>query len=170
MRRAEISLAKRLVIEHEVTQVVLVRRSGANGWLLTAFENMPGASVGVATQSLATQSVATRSRNGMGAGTESFVANNSDDGNAVFSRAKLAEIKASALDMLHQTMSHPGKVSFWDKIVGTMRPWPNDHKPSSPFSSLLSGSLMMCRTSTATFDLQFRRGPVYSSGTRCRSN
>lgn len=35
--------------------------------------------------------------------------------------ADLRGLKASAIDQLHQTMSHPGKVSLWDKTVGTMR-------------------------------------------------
>lgn len=38
-----------------------------------------------------------------------------------FSRSRLSEIKDSALDQLQKTMSHPGKVSVWDKTIGTMR-------------------------------------------------
>lgn len=38
-----------------------------------------------------------------------------------FSRSRLSEIKNSALDQLQKTMSHPGKVSVWDKTIGTMR-------------------------------------------------
>ncbi|QRI92460.1 PLxRFG domain-containing protein [Delftia lacustris] len=38
-----------------------------------------------------------------------------------FSRSRLSEIKDSALDQLQKTMSHPGKVSLWDKTIGTMR-------------------------------------------------
>lgn len=38
-----------------------------------------------------------------------------------FSRASMASLKASALDQIHQTLTHPGKVSMWDKTVGTMR-------------------------------------------------
>lgn len=38
-----------------------------------------------------------------------------------FSRSQLSEIKDSALDQLQKTMSHPGKVSLWDKTIGTMR-------------------------------------------------
>ena len=38
-----------------------------------------------------------------------------------FSRSRLSEIKDSALDQLQKTMSHPGKISLWDKTVGTMR-------------------------------------------------
>lgn len=39
----------------------------------------------------------------------------------LFSRSKLQDIKASALGQLQQAMSHEGKVSLWDKTVGTMR-------------------------------------------------
>lgn len=40
---------------------------------------------------------------------------------ALFSRSKLQDIKASALEQIQQAMTHPGKVSLWDKTVGTMR-------------------------------------------------
>ncbi|WP_159917913.1 PLxRFG domain-containing protein [Pantoea sp. 18069] len=39
----------------------------------------------------------------------------------VFSRSSLATLKNSALDQLGQALSHPGKVTLWDKTVGTMR-------------------------------------------------
>ncbi|MFG0641410.1 PLxRFG domain-containing protein [Delftia sp. WSY_22] len=39
----------------------------------------------------------------------------------MFSRSRLSEIKDSALDQLQKTMSHPGKISVWDKTIGTMR-------------------------------------------------
>ncbi|MEQ6437219.1 PLxRFG domain-containing protein [Comamonas sp. w2-DMI] len=39
----------------------------------------------------------------------------------VFSRSRLADIKDSALSQLDTILSHPGKVSLWDKTVGTMR-------------------------------------------------
>nr|WP_255594907.1 PLxRFG domain-containing protein [Acidovorax sp. sif1233] len=47
--------------------------------------------------------------------------NAEDDGDTMFSRSKLQEMKASALDQIQQALSHPGKVSLWDKSVGTMR-------------------------------------------------
>ncbi|MEG0052210.1 MAG: phosphoribosyltransferase, partial [Comamonas sp.] len=43
----------------------------------------------------------------------------SDD--PVFSRSRLADLKTSALDQLSQTFTHEGKISLWDKSVGTMR-------------------------------------------------
>ncbi|MDH1477557.1 PLxRFG domain-containing protein [Comamonas thiooxydans] len=39
----------------------------------------------------------------------------------LFSRSRLADIKGSALSQLDNILSHPGKVSMWDKTVGTMR-------------------------------------------------
>ncbi|WP_130466441.1 PLxRFG domain-containing protein [Corticibacter populi] len=42
-------------------------------------------------------------------------------GDVAYSRASLSEIKTKALDQIHLTLSHPGKVSIWDKTVGTMR-------------------------------------------------
>ena len=44
-----------------------------------------------------------------------------DSDNILFSRAKMAELKDKGLQMAHTYMSHPGKVSLWDKTVGTMR-------------------------------------------------
>ena len=38
-----------------------------------------------------------------------------------FGTDDLARIKTSALDQISQSLSHPGKVSIWDKSVGTMR-------------------------------------------------
>jgi len=43
------------------------------------------------------------------------------DDDLSFSRSRLSEIKDSALDQLQKTMSHPGKISVWDKTIGTMR-------------------------------------------------
>jgi len=43
------------------------------------------------------------------------------EGNAMFSRSKLQELKASAVDQISMSLSHPGKVSLWDKTIGTMR-------------------------------------------------
>ncbi|WP_155496420.1 PLxRFG domain-containing protein, partial [Comamonas testosteroni] len=39
----------------------------------------------------------------------------------LFSRSRLADLKGSALSQLDNILSHPGKVSMWDKTVGTMR-------------------------------------------------
>lgn len=38
-----------------------------------------------------------------------------------FGADNFAALKASALDQISQSLSHPGKVSLWDKTVGTMR-------------------------------------------------
>lgn len=121
VRRAESGLATRLVLDHKGNEAVLVKRKGANGWLLTAYEKVPDASAGGATRSSATQSIATRSRNGLGAGTESILNKNNDGGNIMFSRSKLADLKDKGMTLAHNALSHPGKVSLWDKTVGTMR-------------------------------------------------
>lgn len=39
----------------------------------------------------------------------------------MFSRSRFADLKDSALDQLTKTFTHEGKVSLWDKSVGTMR-------------------------------------------------
>lgn len=39
----------------------------------------------------------------------------------MFSRSRFMDLKDSALDQLSQTFTHEGKVSLWDKTVGTMR-------------------------------------------------
>ena len=121
VRRAESGLATRLVLDHKGNEAVLVKRKGANGWLLTAYEKVPDASAGGATRSSATQSIATRSRNGLGAGTESILNKNNDVGNIMFSRSKLADLKDKGMTLAHNALSHPGKVSLWDRTVGTMR-------------------------------------------------
>jgi hypothetical protein len=170
VRRAESGLATRLVLDHNGNEAVLVKRKGANGWLLTAYEMVPGASAGGATRPSATQSSATRSRDELGAGTPTILKKNKDVGkkdatqaqNAkplgertgpsaptvkdsspyprsqsgesslppasqndndapMFSRSKLADLKTKGLELAHNAMTHPGKVSLWDKTVGTMR-------------------------------------------------
>ncbi|WP_158235165.1 hypothetical protein [Comamonas sp. 26] len=42
-------------------------------------------------------------------------------GEPMFSRSRFMDLKDSALDQLSQTFTHEGKVSLWDKSVGTMR-------------------------------------------------
>ncbi|ADU99446.1 PLxRFG domain-containing protein [Alicycliphilus denitrificans] len=39
----------------------------------------------------------------------------------MFSRSRMAELKDGALAQIDAALSHPGKVSLWDKTVGTMR-------------------------------------------------
>lgn len=50
---------------------------------------------------------------------ERFKGEQGDD--AYFGAADMNRLKTSAIDQLHQALSHPGKVSLWDKTVGTMR-------------------------------------------------
>lgn len=44
-----------------------------------------------------------------------------DDDVAHFGMADAGALKSGAIDHLHRALSHPGKVSLWDKTVGTMR-------------------------------------------------
>ncbi|MEG2469128.1 MAG: PLxRFG domain-containing protein [Comamonas sp.] len=39
----------------------------------------------------------------------------------MFSRSKLADLKDKGMKLAHNALSHPGKVSLWDRTVGTMR-------------------------------------------------
>lgn len=43
------------------------------------------------------------------------------EGSANYGTDDIARVKTGALDFLQQSLSHPGKVSLWDKTVGTMR-------------------------------------------------
>lgn len=45
----------------------------------------------------------------------------SSDPDIRFSRSSTVDLKDSALAQIHQALTHPGKVSLWDKTVGTMR-------------------------------------------------
>ena len=53
--------------------------------------------------------------------TEADLPQSPDGGDVMFSRDRIAALKDSALDQISLTLSHPGKVSLWDKTVGTMR-------------------------------------------------
>lgn len=44
-----------------------------------------------------------------------------DAGDVMFSRSKLADLKDKGMTLAHNALSHPGKVSLWDRTVGTMR-------------------------------------------------
>jgi len=44
-----------------------------------------------------------------------------EDDEPMFSRSRFMDLKDSALDQLTKTFTHEGKVSLWDKSVGTMR-------------------------------------------------
>jgi len=44
-----------------------------------------------------------------------------DSGDVMFSRSRMAGLKDSALAQIDAALTHPGKVSLWDKTVGTMR-------------------------------------------------
>lgn len=44
-----------------------------------------------------------------------------DASDVVLGRQRFAALKESAMAQITQTLSHPGKVSIWDKTIGTMR-------------------------------------------------
>lgn len=53
-------------------------------------------------------------------GAEAQAGVNQDD-DAFFGAADLRAIKSRGLELAHNALTHPGKVSLWDKTVGTMR-------------------------------------------------
>ncbi len=119
-QRAEYAPATRVGVEHENTVVWLTKRQGGNAWVVTGYEKVPsGTAAGRATTE-PTHQAASLTRDKM-EGTEGIVDESGDDGNVVFSRSRFADLKDSALDQLTKTFKHEGKVSLWDKSVGTMR-------------------------------------------------
>ena len=78
IRRNEFDKSIRAVVQYGGFEAVLVRRDGANSWLLTGFGERPGGEVRGATQSPPTQTEATRSRLDSGAGKESVSHGNND--------------------------------------------------------------------------------------------
>ncbi len=119
-QRAEYAPATRVGVEHENTVVWLTKRQGGNAWVVTGYEKVPsGTAAGRATTE-PTHQAASLTRDKM-EGTEGIVDESGDDGNVVFSRSRFADLKDSALDQLTKTFTHEGKVSLWDKSVGTMR-------------------------------------------------
>ncbi|OAD83929.1 hypothetical protein ATN89_12195 [Comamonas thiooxydans] len=119
-QRAEYAPATRVGVEHENTVVWLTKRQGGNAWVVTGYEKVPsGTAAGRATTE-PTHQAASLTRDKM-EGTEGIVDESGADGNVVFSRSRFADLKDSALDQLTKTFTHEGKVSLWDKSVGTMR-------------------------------------------------
>ena len=49
------------------------------------------------------------------------LASKNDNDAPMFSRSKLADLKDKGMKLAHDALTHPGKVSLWDKTVGTMR-------------------------------------------------
>ena len=118
--RAQVGLSTRVGVEHESTIVWLTRREGSNAWIVTGYEKTPSDTTAGRATAASTHGPASLTRRNMeGAGP--IVNEGGDENNPMFSRSKLAEIKDKALDQIHQTLSHPGKVSLWDRSVGTMR-------------------------------------------------
>lgn len=118
--RKQIEQSTRVGIEHESTIVWLTKADGSNAWVVTGYEKVPSGAVAGRATTAPTHATASRTRNGV-EGTKPILDDDGDLGNILFSRAKMAELKDKGLQMAHTYMSHPGKVSLWDKTVGTMR-------------------------------------------------
>ena len=119
----------RIGVEYNKTIVWLVKNAGSNGWVVTGYEKNPdGADAGRAT-SAPTSAIASLTRDGRVAGFAEIVAQNKPDGNPDirFSRtpvdagprATLGAYTKVATDRLNEVFSHPGKLTLWDKTVGS---------------------------------------------------
>lgn len=118
--RREVGPSVRVGVEHGSTLVWLTCRAGANAWVVTGYEKDPSGTAAGRATAVPTHSAASLTRDKM-EGSGSILDDSGRDDNVCFSRTQLANIKASALEQLHTTLSHPGRVSLWDKTVGTMR-------------------------------------------------
>lgn len=118
--RREVGTSVRVGVEHGSTLVWLTRRAGANAWVVTRYEKDPSGTAAGRATAVPTHSAASLTRDKM-EGSGSILDDSGRDDNVRFSRTQMANIKASALEQLHTTLSHPGRVSLWDKTVGTMR-------------------------------------------------
>ena len=75
-----------LHLDYQGQRAILVRSGGNNAWMLTGFQiRVPGGQKEGFDSKKPTQTATTPTRDGLGASTESIVADSSDDGNAVFS-------------------------------------------------------------------------------------
>jgi len=137
-------------VEHAGYRVALTKNPGSNAWVVTAFDlSQVHEGSGIDTPS-SMQPISTLTRDGLGADSvatgdtvpsldrathrdstkrgsptgaddnNSLVADGRD-GNTMFSRSKLADLKDKGMKLAHDALTHPGKVSLWDRSVGTMR-------------------------------------------------
>ena len=121
LRRAEIGGAIRAVIELKNIQAVLVRNPGSNTWLLTGWELKPDVTNAANDATGTTHPMADSSDHTAGAGKEIITQRGeADNGDIAFRRATLAKYTKIATDRLNEVYSHPGKISLWDKTVGSM--------------------------------------------------
>lgn len=118
--RKEVAQSTRVGVEHDKTIVWLTKNKGTNAWIVTGYEKVPSDAVAGRATTAPTLGAASRTRDSK-EGTETIVKDSGDLGNIMFSRSKLADLKTKGLELAHNAMTHPGKVSLWDKTVGTMR-------------------------------------------------
>lgn len=118
--RKEVAQSTRVGIEHDKTIVWLTKNNGSNAWIVTGYEKVPSGAVAGRATTAPTLEAASLTRD-FKEGTESIVKDAGDLGNIMFSRSKLADLKDKGMTLAHNALSHPGKVSLWDKTVGTMR-------------------------------------------------
>ena len=118
--RKEVAQSTRVGIEHDKTIVWLTKNNGSNAWIVTEYEKVPSGAVAGRATTAPTLEAASRTRD-FKEGTESIVKDAGDLGNIMFSRSKLADLKDKGMTLAHNALTHPGKVSLWDRTVGTMR-------------------------------------------------
>lgn len=112
-RRIEVGNSTSLYLDYQVVHAIWVRSGGNNAWMLTGFRiRVPGGQKEGFDSKKPTQTATTPARDCLGASTGGIVADNSDDGNAGLSRAKLAEVKTKAVDLADKFMRHTGRVSL----------------------------------------------------------
>lgn len=122
VRRVEFAGLERVTLEYAYVQAILTKQPGSNAWLVSGWELVDSGASGAGNVApAATVNAPTTAQRIKVSESDDSIANDGGSGNLMFSRAKLAGIKAKALDQIHQTLSHPGTVSMWDKSVGTMR-------------------------------------------------
>ncbi|PIG09610.1 hypothetical protein CLU84_2540 [Comamonas sp. 26] len=119
-QRAELPPTIRVGVEHQNTIVWLTKREGSNAWIVTGYEKIPSDTAAGRATTVPTHQAASLTRDRM-EGTSPILDESANDGNVMFSRSRFMDLKDSALDQLSQTFTHEGKVSLWDKSVGTMR-------------------------------------------------
>lgn len=128
VRRTEVGKALRVTVAHNNVEAILVRRTGTNAWVLTAFEVLPDPNVRSATQALGTQSTPIRSRHEL-AGSANSLALGGQHGNtatpadvqAIKSAATAAvgQKRAAKVDVL--TRDEVGKRSGLERLMGVTK-------------------------------------------------
>ena len=140
VRRTEVGKALRVTVAHNNVEAILVRRTGTNAWVLTAFEVLPDPNVRSATQALGTQSTPIRSRHEL-AGSANSLALGGQHGNtatpadvqAIKSAATAAVGKKRAAKVEVLTREEVGKRSGLERLLTA---W---HGSSAKLDSIIPG-------------------------------